>query len=392
MSGRDLFTNGHSNGPNNSGYVRNNVFYQSTVPVAVQHLPQRNNNGPYYQQQQQPVPMNNNNNNGMYLGNGGYARPPPAYAMSNGAYQQQQQSQTPPAHWSKTLSAQIDAKPRPPSAMESITKSGLGAPSTTFVNNENNASNNNSEPVEIMWEARRARERAEQEAEQKLIDAVCKASLLEFTEKERALQTYESELVARDADYHSGSTRLQQERVDAEQRKRDAMQRVIDSKQKAQLMAAKAREATGLYEQKNAERIAKLADLDELNQHREREGALLAAQQKKADAIRKREDAERRAQEAREKAEAMRRRAIDAAQLVRAQSRKQIETELTHEEAQRQLDQQRKMQEIDLDRTTARDRTETAARKAVDAQRRAEELRARAEQARRRIQQSQSDC
>lgn len=310
-------------------------------------------------------------------------------------------------HWRKTLSAQIDATQRRPSSTESSTASEQsftacfefedGSANSATTNNISNnirdstdssRSSADSDSSEIMWEARRARERAEQEAEQKLIDAVCKASLLEYNEKERAMQHYENELVARDFAYLSGSTKLQLERVEAEQRKRDAMQRVIDSKQKAQHMAARAREATGLYEQKNAERLAKSAELEEIRQQKERELALLAVQHRKEEAIRRREDAERRAQAAREKAEAMRTKAIQAVQVVRAQSRKQIETELTHEEDHRQLELQRKLQELELEKSVARDRKEAAARKAAEAQRRADALRLRAEQARQALQAS----
>ncbi|KAF1323363.1 hypothetical protein FI667_g10543, partial [Globisporangium splendens] len=307
-------------------------------------------------------------------------------------------------HWSKTLSGEIDTVQRRPSVTETSSTASEDFGSSHFDLDErsnNNAattsrshardsagssasiaSSTGSDASEMRWEARRARERAEQEADQKLIDAVCKASLLEYNERERALRNYENELVSKDADLQSGTTMLHQQRLEAEKRKREAMQRVINSKQTAQQMAAKAREATGLYEQKNAERLAKTAELDEVRQQNERELALLAVQQRKEEAIRRREEAERRAKEAKDKAEAMRSKAFQAVQVVRAQSRKQIETELIHEEDRRQLEMQRKLQELETEKVLARDRREAAARKAAEAQRRAEELRARAEAAR----------
>uniref|UniRef100_K3X680 Uncharacterized protein n=1 Tax=Globisporangium ultimum (strain ATCC 200006 / CBS 805.95 / DAOM BR144) TaxID=431595 RepID=K3X680_GLOUD len=307
-------------------------------------------------------------------------------------------------HWSKTLSAQIDATQRRPSVTEtsSTASEDFGISHFDLDDRSSNnaatavcsiardsagssvsiASSTGSDASEMRWEARRARERAEQEADQKLIDAVCKASLLEYNEKERVLRNYENELASNDVDLHSGTTMLLQQRLDAEKRKREAMQRVINSKQTAQQMATKAREATGLYEQKNAERLAKTAELEQIQQQNERELALLAVQQRKEEAIRRREEAERRAKEAKEKAEAMRSKAFQAVQVVREQSRKQIETELIHEEDHRQLEMQRKLQELETEKALARDRREAAARKAAEAQRRAQELRARADAAR----------
>ncbi|POM72070.1 hypothetical protein PHPALM_11277 [Phytophthora palmivora] len=97
--------------------------------------------------------------------------------------------------------------------------------------------------VDTMWEARRAREKAEEEADQKLIDAVCKASLAEFNERERALKVYDSETSQRSLVHQTSSAALQQAKSDAEQRKRAAMQTVIDSKTRAKEMSEKAREA-----------------------------------------------------------------------------------------------------------------------------------------------------
>lgn len=106
--------------------------------------------------------------------------------------------------------------------------------------------------VDTMWEARRAREKAEEEADQKLLDAVCKASLAEFNERERALKVYESETSQRSLEHQTSSAALQQAKAEAEQRKRAAMQTVIDSKTRAKQMSEKAREATSLYEQRTA--------------------------------------------------------------------------------------------------------------------------------------------
>eukprot|EP00644_Phytophthora_capsici_P017273 jgi/Phyca11/536188/estExt2_fgenesh1_pg.C_PHYCAscaffold_480075 len=190
--------------------------------------------------------------------------------------------------------------------------------------------------VDTMWEARRAREKAEEEADQKLIDAVCKASLAEYNDRERALKVYESETSQRSLKHQESSAALQHEKSEAEQRKRAAMQTVIDSKMRAKLMSEKAREATSLYEQKNQERLTKQAELETMKLREAQEVELLAVQQRKEEAMRKRTEAELKARQAREKAEAMRHQAFQAASKVRANSRRQIETQLNVEEAQRQ--------------------------------------------------------
>ena len=111
--------------------------------------------------------------------------------------------------------------------------------------------------VETMWEARRKREEAEAEADRKLLDAVCKASLAEYNERERALETFASETSQQTLEHETSSVALQQAKGKAEQRKRAAMQVVIDSKARAKQMSERARVATSLYEQKTNERLVK---------------------------------------------------------------------------------------------------------------------------------------
>lgn len=236
--------------------------------------------------------------------------------------------------------------------------------------------------VETMWEARRKREKAEEEADQKLIDAVCKASLAEYNQRERALKLFDSETSQRTVEHETSSATLQQAKSEAEQRKRAAMQTVINSKTRAKEMIEKAREATSLYEQKNIERLSKQAELEALRLRDAQEAELLAVQKRKEEAMRKRADAEQKACEFREKAEAMRREAFQAASKVRAHSRKQIESQLSVEEAQRQRERQHKLDEIQKNKELAHQRKEVAAKKAEDARRRAEILRLKAEQAR----------
>ncbi|CAI5737850.1 unnamed protein product [Peronospora destructor] len=236
--------------------------------------------------------------------------------------------------------------------------------------------------VETMWEARRTREKAEEEADQKLLDAVCKASLAEYNERKRALKDYESEILHRSQEHQMSTIALQQAKSCAEQRKLAAMQTVIDCKTRAHQMGEKAREATLLYEQKSKERLAKQAEFEALKLRDVQEAELLVVQKRKEEAICKRAKAEQKAREAHEKAEAMRRQAFQAASKVRANSRRQIETQLGEEEAHRRREMQRKLDEIEKNKEIAHQRKEAATKKAEIARRRAEELRLKAEQAR----------
>ncbi|CAH0475390.1 unnamed protein product [Peronospora belbahrii] len=235
--------------------------------------------------------------------------------------------------------------------------------------------------VDTMWEARRKREKAEEEADQKLLDAVCKASLVEYNARERALEDYESETTQSSQKYQTSSEALQHAKIIAEERKRAAMQTVIDSKTLAQQMKEKAREATWLYEQKNSERLAKQAESQSLKLREAHEVEMRAVQKRKEEAMRKRTEAEQKARNAREKAEAMRRHVFQAASKMRANSRRQIETQLSQEEVQRRYEMQRKLDEIKKDKELAHQRKEAAAKKAENARRRAEELCLKAKQA-----------
>lgn len=256
--------------------------------------------------------------------------------------------------------------------------SGADIPEASF---RTTVSSANSTAVDTMWEARRLREITEMDADQKLIDAVCKASLAEFNQRERALKLYESETSQRSLEYQSSSATLQKAKSEAEQRKHAAMQNVISCKTRAKEMSDKAREATSLYEQKNCERLSKQAELEDLRLRNAQDAELFSMQKRKDVAMRKRLEAEQKAFEAREKAEAMRREAFHAASKVRANSRIQIESQLNVEEAQRQREKECKLNEIKKNRELARQRMVAAAKRAEDARLRAEELRLKAEQA-----------
>ncbi|CEG40359.1 uncharacterized protein PHALS_10563 [Plasmopara halstedii] len=235
--------------------------------------------------------------------------------------------------------------------------------------------------VNPMLAARDTKKEGEEE-DQKLIDAVCKASLVEYNQREQAFKLYESEASQRAFEHQTTSATLQLAINEAEQRKYAAMQTVIDSKIRAKEMSDKARDATSLYQQKNSERLNKQTELEAIKLRDAQKAELLTVQKRKEEAMQKRTEAEQKAREAMEKAEAMRREAFHAASKVRLYSRKQIENQLSVEETQRERERQRKLDEIEKNKDLAHERKEVAAQKALDAQRRAEELHIKAEQAR----------
>ncbi|KAI9917040.1 hypothetical protein PsorP6_018048 [Peronosclerospora sorghi] len=166
---------------------------------------------------------------------------------------------------------------------------------------------------------------------------------------------------------------LQQARSEAETRKRAAVQTVIDSKALANQMREKAREATLLYEQKNSVGLLKEAALEALKLLEVQEAEILDTQKRKEEAARNRAEAEQKEQKCK---------AFEAPSKVREKLRRRIEVQLTDEEAQRQREMQRKMDEIEKNKELAHQRGEAGVKKAAESRRRAEELNLKSQQAR----------
>ncbi|KAI9917804.1 hypothetical protein PsorP6_012974 [Peronosclerospora sorghi] len=112
------------------------------------------------------------------------------------------------------------------------------------------------------------------------------------------------------------------------------------------------------------------------------EAEILDTQKRKEEAARNRAEEEQKEREVREKAEIMRCKAFEAPSEVRAKLRRQIEIQLTDEEAQHQREMQRKMDEIEKNKELAHQRGKARVKKAEEDRRRAEELNLKAQQAR----------
>lgn len=225
------------------------------------------------------------------------------------------------------------------------------------------------------WEeTRRTRAQAEEEADRKLIEAVCAASLAEYKERERILKDYDQSTDLQDLVFNAGSAEIKQKRNEATGKKRDAMQRILDSKSHAQEMCLKVKEATVTFEEKNAERVAKISEWEDNRMRVEQENALSLLEKKKEEAVLRRKEAENRAEEARLRAEEMREKAIHATRTVRDMARRQIDHSLNVEEESRLRELQVQKTRIDQTKEEAKKRRELALLKAQEAKARADAL------------------
>nr|CCA25592.1 conserved hypothetical protein [Albugo laibachii Nc14] len=225
------------------------------------------------------------------------------------------------------------------------------------------------------WEeTRRTRAQAEEEADRKLIEAVCAASLAEFKERERILKDYDQSTDLQDLVYSAGNAEITQKRNEALGVKRDAMQRILNSKSYAQEMCLKVKKATDVFEEKNAERIAKISEWEENQMRVEQETALLLLEKRKGEAVHRRKEAENRAEEARVRAEEMREKAIHATKIVREMARRQIDHSLNAEEESRLRELEQQKIRIDKTKEEAKARRELAILKAEAAKARADAL------------------
>jgi hypothetical protein len=162
--------------------------------------------------------------------------------------------------------------------------------------------------------ARVAREQAEEEAYQKLVDAVCKASLLEFNEREKAFQQYEASLVNDALQRQESQRKVEEAKYKADLSKRQAVQHILESKIIAKQKSEQAKIALEMYEQKQFEVIEKKMLLENKKQEKKQQEELEKLKQKQQEAMKKRLFAEQKAQEAIEKAKQMRQKAVQAVQ------------------------------------------------------------------------------
>ncbi|OQS00518.1 hypothetical protein ACHHYP_03428 [Achlya hypogyna] len=202
-------------------------------------------------------------------------------------------------------------------------------------------------------EKRRLREEAQALHEQKVLDAVLKASLVEFNERTRIEHTADDEERLRSTSLETQQQQIAAMKAAAQRSKTTAVQNVLDLKKKAHDAKEQARRAVEEYQNKVQEGQNKLLALAQLEKERDHQALLEAAKQRQEEAAAKRLEAERRAQEAIERAQLMREKALQAAKLARQTSRAAIESSIEQEEATRALTYELKLNALGAEKDEA---------------------------------------
>ncbi|OQR88437.1 hypothetical protein THRCLA_22868 [Thraustotheca clavata] len=192
-------------------------------------------------------------------------------------------------------------------------------------------------------EKRKARMDAQERYEQKVMEAVMKASLVEFTERSKIEKKMSVESMQLDQSMEEKQSEIEEMKEAAHRSKTMAVQNVLDLKKKAFDAKVQAQSAANEFRKKEEERQEKLIEMDELEKVRQQQALLAAAKQRTEEAATKRLEAEKRAQEALERAKELREKAINAARYVRQVSRTAIESTIGQEEAVRTVSYEHQM-------------------------------------------------
>ncbi|CAK4650857.1 hypothetical protein LEN26_008419 [Aphanomyces euteiches] len=222
---------------------------------------------------------------------------------------------------------------------------------------------------------RKQKREAELLHEQKIIEAVCAASLYEFNERQRLEKQLEQEEKDRSVMVEARLTELEATTTAARHSKTSAVQNVLDLKTKAHEAKANARKAIEEYEAKERERQEKLAQLAELEAEHQLQLELEAVKKRQEEATLRRQDSERRAAEAVRRAEEIRQQALNAAKQMRAASKKNLEAVLDKEDQIRQHQYASQLSALHATQEEATRRRLESERRAKEAAQRAEELR-----------------
>ncbi|KAF0720533.1 Aste57867_252 [Aphanomyces stellatus] len=211
--------------------------------------------------------------------------------------------------------------------------------------------------------------------DEKVIEAVCAASLLEYTERERAEKQLELDEQQRQAMANAKRRELESTTAAARQSKTDAVLHVMELKCKANEAKMQARKAIEEYETKERERQERIAQLAESEAEHELQLQLDAMNRKKEEAKQRRLESEQRAAEAARRAEELRQNAFEAAKKMREAAKDGLEATLAKEEQLREQQYANQLGAVQATKEAARLKREEAERRAVEATRRAEELR-----------------
>ncbi|OQR88436.1 hypothetical protein THRCLA_22867 [Thraustotheca clavata] len=224
-------------------------------------------------------------------------------------------------------------------------------------------------------ETREKKRRAADLHEQKVIEAVCAASLLEYNEHQRIekqLHDAEEEIERLKA---LQQAELNRKRQEAAQQKLLAQQSAENAKLKAKELAEKATIAINAYKDTETHRQEALATFTEQECDRELQAQLHQLKLRQEAATLRRIESERAAIEAQERAARIREEAIAKVKQVRELSKKKITTELTQEEQLRSLQYESQLHQLHAVREEATQRRIDRELQAKVAQERATHLR-----------------
>lgn len=242
---------------------------------------------------------------------------------------------------------------------------------------------------------RKERKTKEEERDEKVIKAVCTASLLEFKETQRILNHSEKEQQQRMLQYAMEKDKVESTSKDAAVLKTQSISKVLDSKAKAHELKVKAEQAFEVYHDKQrvlAEKEKSTAEEQTGLKHRQ---ALENIQRRKEEATNRRMAAEQNAKLAVEKAAMLREKAFQASAALRLQSKnhseqksiaklKQVEQETEHQRIQLQQKQESVKKQTEL----ANAKAQTAIQHAAALKLKSEEALQKAQQHRQKLTQS----
>lgn len=244
--------------------------------------------------------------------------------------------------------------------------------------------------MEQQEQARENRLRAEEEADEKLIKAVCAASLVEYNECQRIEKASLKEAEERSLRLQHGKESLLNEKDKSRRDKTAAISNVLNAKSTAFELKVKAQEAVALFEAKERLRVEKQSVVDIQRVQVEKEEQLRQVKLRQQEAMTRREEAEKKAALAQAKAAELRLKAIQATAVLREKSRSQTEITLQAEHEARERQLLAKKAELQNCVANAKSNSSAAQLAAQTALKRAEELRAKAMEAAGRVQEKRN--
>ncbi|RHY36723.1 hypothetical protein DYB34_003894 [Aphanomyces astaci] len=202
-------------------------------------------------------------------------------------------------------------------------------------------------------EKRRIRQEDDAIHDEKVMQAVLQASLMEFNARGQIENLAGEEDLFRQFESDKALRNMERQKALAHADKFNKVQMVLDTKKRAHAAKESARLAIEEYQAKERLRRELLWQQEEDESVRLHIEQLAAVRKRQDEAVVKRVEAERRAEEAMSRAKELRQKALVAAKLVRQTSRQAIEKVLQQEEVVRSEDYRRQMEALDKDKEIA---------------------------------------